>query len=375
MTAFLAIFYKECLHIVRDRRALAAALLLPFVQLMLFGFAIQLDVRNVELGLVDHDRTPASRALVEQICADGAIRVSRRVADEDAMETLLDRGIVRIGLVIPAGFEHRRHAGVDAPIQLLVDGADASFAGQALGHVGGSLQHGMANEIRQTVRVAGGPERLPGIHLRTRVLYNEALNGTWFIIPGLIAVLLVMLAAMLTSQCVAREYEEDTIEQILISPVSGPVLMLGKLLPYIGVGVAQVITVTMAAVFVFGVPIRGSLVLLSIATLLYLAGAMALGLMLSAVLKSQQVALQISLVATMLPSLLLSGFLFPIENMHPILQALSWLIPARYYIAITRGMFLKGTGLAVLWPEFLAMVLFCTVMLALATSRFRSTLS
>lgn len=375
MKPFLAILYKECLHIARDRRALVAALLLPLLQLVLFGYAIQLDVRNVEIALVDHDRTPASRSLVEELCADGAVSVVQRASDEDEVEALLDGGTVRLGLVIPAGFERRMHAGREAPIQLLVDGSDASFAGQALGHVGGSLGHSMEERLTRTVSLTGGPDRLPGIHLRTRVLYNEALNGTWFIIPGLIAVLLVMLAAMLTSQCVAREYEQDTIEQILVSPVSGPALMLGKLLPYIGVGVAQVITVTLAAVFVFGVPIRGNLVLLSVATLLYLAGAMALGLMLSAVLKSQQVALQISLVATMLPSLLLSGFLFPIENMHPILQGLSWGIPARYYIAITRGMFLKGTGLAVLWPEILAMVVFATAMLVLATSRFRRSLA
>ena len=375
MTAFVAILLKECLHIVRDTRSLIAALMLPFVQLLLFGFAIQIDVRNVELALVDHDRSPASRALVEQLCADGAVRIARRVADEDALEGLLDAGEVRIGLVVPAGFEHALHAGREAPVQLLVDGADASFAGQALGHVGGALQHGVERRVVHQVQVAGGPDRPPGLHLRTRVLYNEALDGTWYIIPGLIAVLLVMLAAMLTSQCVAREYEQHTIEQILVSPVSGPALMLGKLLPYIGVGVGQVVIVTFAAVFVFGVPIRGSWVLLSVATLLYLAGAMALGLMLSAVLKSQQVALQVSLIATMLPSLLLSGFLFPIENMHPALQVFSWIVPARYYIAITRGLFLKGTGLDVLWPELVAMVVFATVMLVLGISRFRRSLA
>ncbi|MCB9674453.1 MAG: ABC transporter permease [Alphaproteobacteria bacterium] len=375
MRAFAAIFYKEVLHILRDSRSLAAALVLPLLQLVLFGFAIEIDVRNVELAVVDYDRTAASRELVSELAADGSVRVVARPASEDALEALLDAGDVRIGLVVPSGYGRLIHSGEAAPVQLLVDGSDASFAGLALGHVGGSLQHDVVGQIRDVVRVAGGGDVLPGLHVRTRVLFNEDLDGTWYIIPGLIAVIIAMLAAMLTSQCIAREYEQDTIEQILVSPVSGLALMLGKLLPYVGVGLLQVLSVTLAARFVFGVPIRGDLALLGVATLLYLVGAMALGLVLSAVLKSQQVALQLSMVATMLPSLLLSGFVFPISNMHPVLQAISTIIPARYYIAITRGLFLKGTGIDVLWPQLVAMSIFAVVMLIVATSRFRRSLS
>ncbi len=375
MRSFVAILYKEFLHILRDRRSLIAALSLPMLQLLLFGFAIKFDVRNIDMALVDYDRTAESRSLVDELTADGAIRVADQVETEDALEGLLDRGLIRLGLVIPAGYGRRIHSGRDAPIQLLVDGSDASFAGLALGHVGGALKDGIERQMRHTVQISGGGDELPGLHLRTRVLYNEELNGTWYIIPGLIAVLIAMLAAMLTSQCVAREYEQDTIEQILVSPVSGLALMLGKLLPYVGVGVIQVFTVTLASRFVFGVPIRGSLLLLAAGTLLYLVGAMALGLVLSAVIQSQQVALQISLVATMLPSLLLSGFLFPIQNMPPILQTISLIVPARYYVAVTRGMFLKGTGIVELWPHFLAMALFALAMLLIATSRFRRSLA
>lgn len=375
MNAFIAILYKECLHIVRDRRSLGAALMIPLLQLVLFGFAIQLDVRNIDLALVDYDRTEASRSLVNEICADGAVSISQNLPSETALEDALDAGQARIGLVIPAGYGRRIHRGEAAPVQLLVDGSDASFAGLALGHVGGAIRNGVENRVRETLQVNGGGDVLPGLHTRTRVLFNEELNGTWYIIPGLIAVLIAMLAAMLTSQCVAREYEQNTIEQILVSPVSGIALMLGKLLPYVAVGMVQVLMVTAASAFVFGVPIRGSLLLLSVATMIYLFGAMALGLVLSAVLKSQQVALQVSLVATMLPSLLLSGFLFPIENMAPVLQVMSLIIPARYYIVITRGLFLKGTGLAVLWPQLAAMSLFAVVMLLVATSRFRRSLA
>jgi len=375
MTAFFAILYKEMLHIIRDRRSLAAALLLPMLQLLLFGYAIRLDVRNIEMALVDYDQSSASRELVDQLCADGAIRISDRMQSETELERALDQGRARFGLVIPSGYGHRIHAGQRSPVQLLADGSDASFAGLALGHVGGALQTGIERRTVRAIEVMGGPAELPGLHLRTRVLFNEELNGTWFIIPGLIAVLIAMLAAMLTSQCIAREYEQNTIEQILVSPVTGPALMLGKLVPYVGVGVVQVLTVTLAAWGVFGIPIRGSLVLLAVASLLYLIGAMALGLVLSAVLKSQQVALQISLMVSMLPSLLLSGFIFPISNMHPVLQGISYAIPARYYIVITRGLFLKGTGLSVLWPELVAMTVFALAMVLIASSRFRQSLA
>ncbi|MCB9690275.1 MAG: ABC transporter permease [Alphaproteobacteria bacterium] len=373
MTAFLAILVKECLHIVRDPRALTAALLLPVLQLLMFGFAIRLDVRNIELAVVDHDHSSASRVLVERLCADGTVHVVARPRTEGELEDLLDGGRTRLGLIVPSGYSDRLHAGLEAPVQLLVDGSDASFAGLALNHVGGAIAHDTRAAVEAAVHQAGVRE-IPGLAVRPRVLYNSTLNGTWFVIPGLIAVLIAMLAAMLTSQCIAREYEQDTIEQILVSPVSGPALMLGKLVPYVAVGALQVATVTLAARWVFDVPLRGSLVLLSGATILYLLGAMALGLVLSAVLKSQQVALQISLVATMLPSLLLSGFLFPIENMHPILQAISHIVPARYYIVVTRGIFLKGTGMDVLWPELVAMGVFAFLMLAVATSRFRRSL-
>ncbi|MCA9572372.1 MAG: ABC transporter permease, partial [Myxococcales bacterium] len=306
-------------------------------------------------------------------CADGTVHVVARPRTEGELEDLLDGGRTRLGLIVPSGYSDRLHAGLEAPVQLLVDGSDASFAGLALNHVGGAIAHDTRAAVEAAVHQAGVRE-IPGLAVRPRVLYNSTLNGTWFVIPGLIAVLIAMLAAMLTSQCIAREYEQDTIEQILVSPVSGPALMLGKLVPYVAVGALQVATVTLAARWVFDVPLRGSLVLLSGATILYLLGAMALGLVLSAVLKSQQVALQISLVATMLPSLLLSGFLFPIENMHPILQAISHIVPARYYIVVTRGIFLKGTGMDVLWPELVAMGVFAFVMLAVATSRFRRSL-
>ncbi len=374
MRAFFPIASKELLHILRDPRSLIAALLLPLLMVLLFGYAINLDVKNVDIVVVDQDRSPAAREILSHLTADGAIRVVARSDDPVELERMLDRGEARLGIVIPPGFGRDLAAGKDAPVQVLVDGSEASFAAQALGHVASSLQHTTLGEVEDLLTIMGRRGGLPGLEAQPRVFFNEALDSRWFVVPGLIAIIIMMLAAMITSQCVAREYEHNTIEQVLVSPVRGPALMMGKLAPYILVGIVQVASVTLLSRFLFGVPIRGSLLILAIATLLYLTGAMALGLLFSAALKSQQVAMQISFVATILPSMILSGFVFPIENMPWFLQYISYAVPARYYLRLIRGLFLKGVGVEVLWPELVAMVIFAFVVMALATSRFRRSL-
>ena len=375
MRTLISIANKELLHIVRDGRSLGASLLLPFFMLLLFGYAISFDVTEVTVALHDQDRSAASRSLVDTLTADGAVVIAARVGSERELERMLDRGEVRMGLQIPARYGRNVEAGESVPVQLLVDGTDGTFAGQAMARIAGALaDRGQRAQLR-AMEVRGATAEQPGLIPRPRVLFNEPLDGTWYIIPGLIAVIVAMLAALVTSQCVAREYEQGTIEQILVSPVSGPAFMLGKLLPYVGLGVLQVGSVVLASRFLFEVPIRGSVGLLAVGTLLYLLGSMALGLMLSAVLKSQQVALMVSLIASMLPSLLLSGFIFPIANMPRVLQAFSYVVPASYFIRITRGLFLKGVGLEALWPEFVAMSLYAVVLVAIATSRFTRSVS
>jgi len=371
MSALWPVMYKEFLHIVRDQRSLLAILALPLLQLLLFGYAISFDISYIDLAVADQDHTQASRALVQALTADGTVRVVQRVDGDVALGRALDDGRARLGLLIPPDYAADLASGQDVPVQLLVDGTDATFAGQALQQVAGSLQTRIGRDVQTMLRTHGRPGDPPGLVTRPRVLFNESLDSHWFIIPGLIAVIVSMLAAMVTSQCIAREYEQGTIEQILVSPISGPAMMLGKLVPYVGIGVIQVVSVTLASRFLFGVPIRGSLWLLSIGTLLYLVGSMAFGLMISALLKSQQVAMQVSLIATMLPSLLLSGFIFPISNMPLALQGLSYVVAARYYIVIARGLFLKGVGLAALWPQFVAMVIYAAVLVLAAISRFR----
>ncbi|MFH1464398.1 MAG: ABC transporter permease [Pseudomonadota bacterium] len=374
MRAFFPIALKEFLHILRDPRSLAFALLLPLIMVLLFGYAINLDVKNVDIAVVDQDRSPQARQILSQLCADGSITVTAHPPSAEALEDMLDVGEARIGIVIPPGFGRDIASGKDAPVQILVDGSEAAFAAQALGTVASSLQHSTVSQVEALLRTMGRSGALPGLTARPRVFFNEALDSRWFVVPGLIAVIIMMLAAMITSQCVAREYERNTIEQVLVSPVRGPALMLGKLTPYIFVGIVQVASVTFLSRHLFGVPIRGSLGILAIATLLYIIGAMALGLLLSAALKSQQVAMQVSFVATILPSMLLSGFVFPIKNMPWFLQYLSYIVPARYYLRLIRGLFLKGAPLEVLWPDLLAMVIFAFVVLVAASSRFKRSL-
>jgi ABC-2 type transport system permease protein len=374
MRAFFPIASKEMLHILRDGRSLVAALAMPLLMVLMFGYAINLDVKEVTIGVVDQDHSAAARDIMSHLTADGAVMVHSYSDDPRDLERMLDASEIQLGIVIPPGFGSDLAAGKDAPVQVLVDGTEAAFAAQAMGLVSSSLAHTTMSEIDDLLRVVGRRGGLPGLVAAPRVFFNEALDSRWFIVPGLIAIIIMMLSAMITSGCVAREYEHNTIEQVLVSPVRGPALMMGKLAPYILLGILQVGSVTLLSRFLFGVPIRGSLLILAIATLLYLTGAMAMGLLFSAALKSQQVAMQISFVATILPSMILSGFMFPIENMPWFLQYISYAVPARYYLRLIRGLFLKGVGLEVLWPDLLAMVIFAFVVMAAATSRFRRSL-
>jgi ABC-2 type transport system permease protein len=374
MSAFFPIAVKELLHILRDPRSLGAVLIMPLAMVLLFGYAISLDVKCVEIAVVDHDRSPEARELLAHLTADGAVRVMAWPDSATEIEAMLDRGTARLGIVVPPGFGRDLASGKDAAVQVLVDGTEAAFAAQALGHVASSLQHTTVGQVEELLRQLGRRGGLPGLSVQPRVFFNEALDSRWFVVPGLIAIIIMMMSALITSQCVAREYERNTIEQVLVSPVRGPALLLGKLTPYVLVGVIQVSSVTLLSRLLFGVPIRGSLGILALATFLFLVGAMSMGLFFSAALKSQQVAMQVSFVATMLPSIILSGFVFPVKNMPLLLQWLSYVVPARYYLRLIRGLFLKGVGVEVLWPDLLAMVIFATVVLAAATSRIRSSL-
>jgi ABC-2 type transport system permease protein len=357
---------KEALQLRRDPRSLALAFVLPALLLLLFGYAISLDVRNIELAVLDQSRSGASRRLVEALVASGYFRVTHQLEGAGAIPGLLGRGEAQLVLTIPPDFPEALAASVGgAPVQLLLDGSDANTA---------TIAQNYAEAI--ITRVAGGGTAAGGgVRMQTRVWYNETLESRNMIVPGLIAVIMSMIASMLTALTIAREWERGTMEQLAATPVRRAEVVLGKLAPYVAIGALDVIGAVVAGRVVFHVPLRGSIALLAVLTLGFLIAALSWGIFVSAALHSQLLATQVAMLTTYLPALLLSGFIFSIAAMPLVLRLVTLVIPARYFVVITRGIFLKDVGLAVLWPEALALVAFAAGALGLALRSFRKELA
>ena len=362
-----AIARKEWIQIRRDRRSLYLAFGLPILLLIFFGYAINWDIEDLPLAVLDRDRTAESRALVDAFTASGLFTVVDRPAREAEVEAGLVSGEVRAALVIPPGFA-RDVAGRDARVQLLLDGADANTATVALGYADAIVARYGARV--SAGRTAASAPSIP-IDARARVWYNPTLESKNMIVPALIAVIMSVIAALLTALTIAREWERGTMEQLAASPVSRVEVVLGKLLPYLVIGLVDVAAAVAAGILVFQAPLRGDVVLLGVLTILFLAGALGFGIFISAAVKSQVLATQVGLISTYLPALLLSGFLFDIASMPLALQGVTLLVPARYFVTVTRGIFLKGVGLEALWPQALMMIAFATLGLGLAVRAFK----
>jgi len=279
-------------------------------------------------------------------------------------------------VLIPEDFSRNLGAGRPAPIQFVVDGSDSNTASIAIGNIA-AIGRGLElspRDLRPNTLITPQPELSLPIELRTWVWYNPELRSSNFLIPGLTAVILMMLAALLTSLTVAREWERGTMEGLIASPLHPYELMVGKILPYVVIGLVDVLFILLLAVFWFRVPLRGSLTLLMVSSSIFLIGALGIGLFFSASTKNQQVAFQLSTLATMLPALLLSGFFYPIENMPPILQAITTIVPARYFLVVIRGIFLKGVGVEILWKELLFLSAFALLMLVASSAKFQKRL-
>jgi ABC-2 type transport system permease protein len=363
----LAMARKETLQLRRDRRSMLLAFAMPLLLLVFFGYAITLDVDRLRLAVLDQDRSAASRHLIERLQAGDYFVLERTLDRYAAIEDLLVRGDASAVLVIPPGFAADLGAGRSAVVQMLVDGSDANTATIALGYADAIIA---AHSATGTAAAAGGVGARP-LDLRTRVWYNAELKSRNMIVPGLIAVIMSVIAALLTALTIAREWERGTMEQLASTPVSRGEVVIGKLMPYAVIGVIDVAVTIVAGILLFDVPLRGNLILLGALTLLFLAGALGVGLFLSAALKSQMLATQAAIMFTYLPALLLSGFLYDIASMPIGVRAITFIIPARYFVTVTRGIFLKDVGLEVLWPQALAMLVFATVGLTLAARFFR----
>ncbi len=361
----IAVARKEAIQLRRDTRSLILAFLLPVLLLILFGYAITWDVDDIPLAVVDLDHSQASRGLVEAFTASGQFRAVAWPARAADAEPLLARGKVRMALVVPRGFA-AASAAERVPLQAIVDGSDANTAEIA-------INYAQAAVAAHALRAAGGQAR-PPILAVSRVWYNEELSSRNMIVPGLIAVIMMIIAAMLTALTIAREWERGTMEQLAATPVTRGEIVLGKLLPYLAIGLADVLVISLLGIALFGVPLRGSVPLLAMLSTAFLTGALGLGLFISAVTRSQLLATQVSMLTSFLPALLLSGFMYAISVMPLPLQAISFLIPARYFLVVTRGIFLKGVGVEVLYVQGLLMIAFALLGVFAAMRAFKKEL-
>jgi ABC-2 type transport system permease protein len=356
-----AVMGKEFRHILRDPRSLAIILLMPLIMTFLYGYAINLDIRNIPLGVVDYDRTPASRELVEAFEASGQFVLAYRYPRTSEANRGMEARETVLTLVIPSGYAAASFDRPAPPVQLLLDGSNANTAWIALGYARGITA--------QLIARKAGIE-LP-VSLEPRFWYNPAQLSSHFVVPGLIAVLLMMAAALLTSITLTREKETGTLEQLLVSPIRSGELIIGKALPYGLLGLLDGAFILLFGALVFGVPIRGDLVVLLGFTGLYVLAALSIGLLISTIVERQQVAMLAAMLVTVLPSFMLSNFIFPLRSMPEALQVVSHIVPARYYIPIVRGVLLKGVGTDVLWEQGAFLVVFAVVLIGLCVIRFK----
>ncbi|MDY7226761.1 ABC transporter permease [Hyalangium rubrum] len=361
----LAMAGKEVQHIRRDVRTLYLALAMPVLLLVLFGFGISFDVDHLELAVVDQDRSTASRELVRHLTAGGEFTVVQEGTSSEEALRALRRGQAVAALVVPHGFSQEVSRG-GARVQLLVDGADGNTANQAL-----AKAQALVDVASRRLAPAGAPLPSPPVEVRLRTLFNPTGRSALFLVPGLAAYLLAIVAVLITALTVAREWERGSMEQLFATPVGRMEIVVGKLLPYLGIGLLQVLLVLTVGAWVFDVPVRGSLGVLGLGALLFLIGMLGQGLFISVVTRNQVVATQMATMTSVLPSMLLSGFIFPIENLPLPLRLLSNLVPARYFVGTLRGVLLRGNGLSELWPQLVALTLFAALMLVAAMARFK----
>ncbi|HSE15104.1 MAG TPA: ABC transporter permease [Candidatus Deferrimicrobium sp.] len=371
----LAIARKEFLHIRRDPRSMGMAVAIPMLLILLFGYALTLDVDNVPIAVWDQSVSPESRELVSRFDGSRYFDVRLRAKGYPDIERAIEAGQVMAAVVIPRDFSARMSTGRVAAVQFLIDGSDSNTATIALGYAE-SVTLGYSRDIAfRGARVGGTDTLRDPLEVRPRVWFNADMKSKNYIIPGLIAVIMMVIAALLTSLTVAKEWETGTMEQLISTPIRARELVLGKLLPYFAVGMLDVLIAVGMGEFLFQVPLRGSVALLFGMAAVFLAGALSMGMVISIVTKSQLLASQLAMVLTFLPSFLLSGFMYNIGNMPKSIQVVTYIIPSRYFVTLLKGIYLKGAGLSVLLGEAALLTAFGVTMVLLASRKFRKKLT
>jgi ABC-2 type transport system permease protein len=357
-----AIAHIETLLILRDKRSLGLAFIIPLLLLVLFGSSLSYDVKNIPLSVWDQDRTPASRALIAAFQGSPYYRIIAMREGYTDLISDLERGKAIVVMVIPYDFGKRLDRGEEAPVQFILDGTDSTTAGISLNYIQGIMNKHNLSLQRAEVRQGTG---LP-LDLAIRVWFNPEMESRNFIVPGLIAVILMIIAALLTSLTLAREWETGTMETLLSLPIRPIEVVIGKIIPYCAIGMINITILLLASRFIFQIPIMGSIPLLYLFASVFTIGVMGLGIFISGVAKRQVLATQLAVITTLLPANLLSGFIFPIRNMPFILQGISYFVPARYLIHALKGIFLKGTGISILYPSLLLLAAFAVFIVWLA---------
>lgn len=375
ITRLWAIARKEYLHIFRDPRSLGMGIAIPLIMLLLFGYALTLDVNHVPLIVWDQSRSPASRELVSRFSGSHYFSLKTYVQDYGTIERAIDRREALAALIIPVDFDRRTDAGPAAPVQMIVDGSDSNTATIALGYAEVITLAYSQERLFQAIERRGGLRPVPPLDVQPRVWFNAELESRNYIIPGLIAVIMMVIAALLTSLTVAREWERGSMEQLISTPIKGPELILGKLLPYFTIGMFDVLLAVLLGEFLFRVPLRGNPALIFGLSAVFLAGTLSLGMLISIVTKNQLLASQLAMILTFLPAFLLSGFAYPIRSMPVALQYITYLIPAKYFVTLLKGIYLKGVGPGVLWIEGAFLTVFAALMLVLANRKFKKKLA
>ena len=376
LSALRAIARKEFIQIRRDKATAYMVLIFPVLMLVLYGFGIRYDVKSVPMTILNQDGTQQSRQYIERFVHSPYFVVLHYVDNYRDLQRDIDRGDSLIGLVIPADFGRRLGSRREAVVQAIVDGSDNNTAAIAMSYFSRITEAYsssiMVNQMEAMLRQTN--LAIPAVEAEPRFWFNPNLESVQFVVPGIIAIIMMIVGTLLTAVTIVKEKEQGTIEQIVSSPIGRYELMVGKVMPYAILAYFDFLLIVAASYFLFGVTIKGSLLLLLVTAFFYLIGVLGLGILVSTATETQMAAMLTAILASMLPSILLSGFIFPINQMPRVLQALTVVVPARYFIEILRDIYLKGLGLEYFWKETLYILIFGFVMLALAAWRFQKRL-
>ena len=372
---FLAVSRKEFIQILRDARSLFIVVIMPVTLMLLFGYGVNLDLKGLPIYVYDRDASQQSQDLLKHFQASEYFHIVRIVNDYPALTRALDDGQAKMGIVVPWDFSQRLRDGRPAQVQALVDGTDDNTANVLIGYAQAAVQAYSSDIQLDWLRSRGQLAQPAPVSVETRTWYNEDLESSAFIVPGVLALVMSVIGAFLSSLTIAREWERGTMEQLISTPVTLTEIMLGKLVPYFAIGMFDVIVCALLAIYWFHVPFRGSFVTLLVSSAMFMVVVLSLGFFISVIAKSQFAASQIALLITFLPAFLLSGFLFAIEQMPVALQWITRILPARYYVSLLKKIFLKGTPTASLYPDLVPLAVFAIVLALLATRTFHKRLT